>query len=55
MNNKMIKIIGLVASIAGFGAQLLTAWVDEKKMNEVIEKKVNEALDARDRQKEEES
>lgn len=55
MNRKMIKIIGLIATVAGVGVNLLSEWVDEKKMDEKIEEKVNEALAVRDREDEEES
>lgn len=44
MNSKMIKAIGMAATIIGIGANLLTDWVDEQKMDEKIEAKVNEAL-----------
>lgn len=55
MNRKMIKIIGLIATAAGVGVNLLSEWVDEKKMDEKIEEKVNEALAVRDRKDGEES
>lgn len=55
MNGKMIKVIGLIATVAGVGVNLLSEWVDEKKMDEKIEEKVNEALAVRDRANEEES
>lgn len=55
MNRKMIKIIGLIATVAGVGVNLLSEWVDEKKMDEKIEEKVNEALAVKDREDEEES
>lgn len=44
MNSKMIKVIGMAATIIGIGVNLLTDWVDEQKMDEKIEAKVNEAL-----------
>lgn len=44
MDNKMIKVIGIVTTIIGVGANLITDWVGEKKMDEKIEEKVNEAL-----------
>lgn len=55
MNRKMIKIIGLITTVAGVGVNLLSEWVDEKKMDEKIEEKVNEALAVRDREDGEES
>ena len=54
-NAKMVKILGLVATAVGMGATLLTDWVNEKKMDERIEEKVNEALAKRDSENEEES
>ena len=44
INEKMIKILGIVATTVGMGATLLTDWVNEKKMDEKIVKKINEAL-----------
>lgn len=42
-NNKLIKILGLVATVGGAAATLLTDWVNEKKMDE----KINECIDAK--------
>jgi len=45
MNKTIIEGIKKIAVAAiGIGATLITDWVDEKKMNEKIEEKVNEAL-----------
>ena len=45
MNNKfLIKAIGITVAVIGFGIDILTDWVNEKKMDEKIEEKVNEAL-----------
>lgn len=38
------KGIGIAATLIGVGATLITDWVDEKKMDYKIERKVNEAL-----------
>ena len=54
MNGKMIKIIGVAATVIGVGVNLLTDWVNEQKMDERIEEKVNEALTKRDKEKTEE-
>ena len=43
-NEKIIKILGIAATAAGVVATLLSDWVKEKKMDEMIEEKVNEAL-----------
>ena len=45
---KMIKILGFAVAAAGMGLNLLTDWVNKKKMEETIEEKVNEALAKRD-------
>ena len=39
-----VKLIGIVATLAGFGATMASEWVNDKKMDEMIDKKVNEAL-----------
>lgn len=54
MNFGVIKGIGYAATAIGMGATLVTNWVEEKKMDEKIEKKVNEAL-ANKEKKEKES
>lgn len=43
MNSKLVKILGLVATVGGAAAALLTDWVNEKKMDE----KINECIDAK--------
>ena len=48
MKSKMIKVLGLMASIIGVAATLLSDWVNEQKMDEKIEEKVNEALAKRE-------
>ena len=42
--NTLIKVLGLVATVIGAGMSLVTDWVNEQKMEERIEEKVNEAL-----------
>ena len=45
MNNaKLIKILGLVATVVGVGATLLEDWVSEKKMEEKIDERIDEKL-----------
>lgn len=44
LNGKIVKVLGLVATVVGMGATLLTDWVNDKKMDERIEEKINEAL-----------
>lgn len=50
MRNKanIVKILGVVAMVAGFTANLVTEWVNEQKMEEMIDEKLNEALAAKD-------
>lgn len=51
--SKMIKVLGLAATVIGVAATLVTDWVNEQKMDEKIEEKVNEALTKRDEEMEE--
>ena len=44
MNRNLIKFIGIAATMVGLGVNLVTDWVNEKKMDEKIEEKINEAL-----------
>lgn len=46
--SKMIKVIGIAATIIGMGVNLITDWVNEKKMDEKIEEKINEAFTQKD-------
>ena len=54
-NKNFIKAIGIAVTAIGFGVCILTDWVNEKKMDEKIEEKVNEALAKKDDENEEES
>lgn len=38
-NGKIIKTIGIAVTVIGFGVNILTDWVNEKKMDERIEEK----------------
>ena len=42
-NSKLVKILGLVATVGGVAMTLLTDWVNEKKMDE----RINECIDAK--------
>lgn len=44
MNEKTVKILGVVATVAGVGITALSNWVGEKQQDEKIAKKVAEAL-----------
>lgn len=51
----LIKLVGFATTIIGIGVNLITDWVDEKKMDEKIEEKVNEALAKKENDEVEES
>lgn len=51
-SGKIIKILGIVATVIGAGATLLNDWVSKKKMESMVEEKVNEALSERDEEEE---
>lgn len=53
MNGKLVKVLGLTATVVGVAATLVTDWVNEQKMDEKIEEKVNEALARRNEDMEE--
>lgn len=42
--SKLIKAIGVAATIIGVGVNLITDWVNEQKIDEKIDEKVNAAL-----------
>lgn len=48
MSGTIVKAIGIGATLVGAGATLVTSWVDERKMEEMIDAKVNEALEKRE-------
>lgn len=54
-STKLVKILGMVATVAGVGATLLTDWVNEKKMEERIDERINEKLAALKDEEDEES
>ena len=53
INAKMVKILGIVATAVGMGATLLPDWVNEKKMEEKIDERINEKLAALNDEEEE--
>ena len=53
INAKMVNILSLVAATVGMGATLLTDWVNEKKMEEKIDERINEKLAALNDEEEE--
>lgn len=44
MDIKKIKILGILGTLLGLGATLLTDYADEKKMEETIDEKIDEKL-----------
>ena len=48
------KILGMVATIGGVAATLLTDWVNEKKMDKKIDEAINAKLAALDDEEDEE-
>lgn len=48
MNTKLVKLIGLGASVAGVAISLLSDWVDEQKMKESVREEVDKALTERE-------
>lgn len=39
-----IKMVGYVVTIIGFGLKFISDWVDDKKIDAIIDKKVNKAM-----------
>lgn len=54
MNNKWIKVIGTAATVFGLLANVVTEWVNERKMTEMINEKVDKALAEREDEEEKE-
>ena len=44
MTEQAIKIVGMAATVVGLGATVVAGWVEDKKTDFVIEKKVAEAI-----------
>jgi hypothetical protein len=44
MTEKIVKIIGIVATAVSLGATVANGWVGDKKMELAVERKVAEAL-----------
>ena len=43
-NKKAIKVLGVVATVVGMGATLVSNWVGEKNLDDKITEKVTKAL-----------
>ncbi len=48
LNGKSIRILGLVAAVVSAGSVLLTDWVSEKRMEKMIDEKVDKRLTEKD-------
>ena len=48
MKRSLLRLAGITASVIGIAATLIS--VDEKKMEEKVERKVNEAFDKREKE-----
>lgn len=44
MGKNGLKILGFVASLAGFGLTLFSSWVDDKKLDNKVAEAVAEAV-----------
>ena len=54
MKTNTLTILGVIATIAGGAATLLGNWVSDKKTEEMIEEKVQEALALTEKEENEE-
>lgn len=47
MDNKtdnLVKVIGIIGTVLSVGSTLVTSWANDKKTEQVIEEKVQEAI-----------
>lgn len=49
-NNKWLKILGMVVPVLSFGISMLSDHVQEKQTEEMVEAKVNEAMNRIDKE-----
>lgn len=54
MNGKIVKIVGIIATVLGIGASVVTDWVSERKMEQMVDDKVKEALANTNKEEDEE-
>ncbi len=55
LKKNLITGLGFAATLVTMGATLLSDWVDEKKMREMVKEEVDEALAEREHEEDEES
>lgn len=53
-NSKTIQILGFIAALTGIGASFLSQYVQDKKMEEEIDRRIDEKLDLLNDEKEDE-
>ena len=53
MTENIVKIFGVIATVIGCGAAILSDWCNDKKMDKKIDRKVKEALAEREENEEE--
>ena len=53
MTGNVLKIVGMVATLAGLAVGVLTDYVNEQKMNEMIDEKINARLALETKEEEE--
>lgn len=54
MTGNVLKIVGMIATLAGLAAGVLTDYVNEQKMNEMIDEKINARMALETKENEEE-
>ncbi|GHV42279.1 hypothetical protein FACS189490_10910 [Clostridia bacterium] len=55
INRGLVKIIGTTLTIVSMGVTLISAWVDDRMMDEKIDEKLKEAFAEQENKNEEES
>lgn len=48
MNPKLIKILGMAATVIGYGVTLVSNWVSEQNMKQEVKDEVERALSERE-------
>lgn len=52
MNPKLIKILGMAATVIGYGVTLVSNWVSEQNMKQEVKDEVERALSERETEQE---
>lgn len=48
--SKMLRIIGFISGIAGIGLNYLSGWLNDQKMEQLAEEKVNAAFEKKQKE-----